>query len=144
VSSTSFWTGSLFALTFAALTPDIRLRSEHAFVAGDIGYNAGLFSGMLLAPLVAPSIARVRWLDIGGLGGGLLAGGLYSVIAQDGATPRATFAAMALGSVAGLGVTWALTSHMPRDIHATHETPPVRPMVMPAVGGVTVGVVGEL
>lgn len=145
VSSTSFWTGSLFALTFAALTPDVRLRSEHAFAGGDIGYNAGLFSGMLLAPLVEPSIARVRWLDIGGLGGGLLTAGLYSVIAQDAATPRATFAAMALGSVAGLGVTWALTSHMPRDVHgAAPAVPPVRPTVMPAAGGVTVGLVGEL
>ena len=144
VSSTSFWTGSLFALTFAALTPDTRLRAEHAFAAGDIGYNAGLVGGMLLAPRLAPSIARVRWLDIGGLGGGLLAGGLYSAISQDAGTPRGTFAVMAGGTLAGLGIAWALTTQMPRDVRPVVPAKAIVPTVMPVVGGVTVGIAGEL
>lgn len=146
VSSTAFWTGALFALSFAAFTPDVRYRAEHAFAGGDVGYNAGLVGGILLAPLVAPSIARVRWLDIGGVGGGLFAAGLYSILAQDAATPRATFAATAVGSLAGLGVSWILTSRMPRDVRGADggRAPSFRPTVLPAVGGVTVGVAGEL
>ncbi|HEY5373366.1 MAG TPA: hypothetical protein VIK01_06750 [Polyangiaceae bacterium] len=119
--STSLWGGLVSSFAATALSPNEQRRTEHAFGAGWIGYNVGLASGIIFAPSVAPSIARVRFVDLGGIGGGLIGAGISTFAAEQGRT-RASFGASAIGAAAGLGLTWWATSGMPSD-PPTQNTP---------------------
>jgi hypothetical protein len=143
-ASTTLWAGAVFGLGAGALLPDDDRRRERAFLLAGAGYNAALAGGLLLAGEISPSVARVRLVDLAGLGGTLLVGGLYlsSATAVD---VRAAEGFAALGAGAGLAAGWLLTSGMPK------ETPGVRvPLVtaQPALqfvqGGATLGVGGAL
>ena len=112
--SASLWGGLVSSFAATALSADEQRRTEHAFAAGWIGYNVGLASGLIFAPSVAPSIARVRFMDLGGIGGGLIGAGISTFAAEEART-RASFGASALGAAAGLGLTWWATSGMPSD-----------------------------
>ncbi|HEY3666018.1 MAG TPA: hypothetical protein VGL19_08470 [Polyangiaceae bacterium] len=112
--SASLWGGLVSSFAATALSPDAERRTEHAFGAGWIGYNVGLASGLIFAPSVAPSIARVRFVDLGGIGGGLIGAGISTFAAED-SRNRVSFGASALGAAAGLGLTWWATSGMPSD-----------------------------
>jgi len=112
--STSLWGGLVTSFAAAALSPDEGRRTEQAFTAGMVGYNVGLVSGLIFAPSVAPSVARVRFVDLGGIGGGLVGAGLYT-LAAGGGDSRVSLGAASLGTVAGLGFTWWATSGMPGD-----------------------------
>jgi hypothetical protein len=113
--STSLWGGLIGSFATTALSPDEARRTEHAFAAGLIGYNAGLITGLVLAPSVAPSIARVRFVDLGGIGGGLIGAGTYTLVVGEGGRSRAAFGAAAIGASLGLGLTWWATSGMQTD-----------------------------
>jgi hypothetical protein len=76
-ASTTMWSGTLTGLTAGALLPENRYRDERAFLAGGIGYNAGLVGGLLGAGAVSPSVTRVRIADLLGGAGGVTAAGLY-------------------------------------------------------------------
>ena len=112
--SASLWGGLVSSFAATALSPNEQRRTEHAFASGWIGYNVGLAGGILFAPTVAPSIARVRFVDLGGIGGGLIGAGISTFAAED-TRKRASFGASALGAAAGLGLTWWATSGMPSD-----------------------------
>lgn len=144
VGSLSLWTGTLFALGSATLSPDTTTRAEHAFVAGDVGYNSGLLASLLVSPIVSPSVARVRWIDLGGLGGALLGGGIYSLATQGDGSPRASFASAGVGAALGLGTAIVLTRNMPRDLASSHHGPMVHPIITPTAGGMTVSLGGQL
>jgi len=113
--STSLWGGLISSFAATALSPSDAWRTEHAFTAGLVGYNVGLASGIVLAPRVAPSVARVRFVDLGGIGGGLIGAGMYSLAADEAGHTRASFGAASLGAALGLGLTWWATSGMPGD-----------------------------
>jgi len=112
--STSLWGGLVTSFAAAALVTDESRRTEQAFTVGMIGYNVGLAGGLIFAPRVAPSVARVRFVDLGGIGGGLVGAGLYT-LAAGGGDSRASLGAASLGTLAGLGFTWWATSEMPGD-----------------------------
>ncbi len=113
--STSLWGGLISSFGAAALSPSEAQRTEHAFLSGLIGYNVGLAGGLILAPSVAPSIARVRFVDLGGIGGGLIGAGTYSLFAGERESRRGAFGASALGATLGLGLTWWATAGMQTD-----------------------------
>ena len=62
-------------------------------------------------------------MDLGGIGGGLIGAGLYTLAADEGGRSRATFGASSLGAVAGLALSWWATSGMPSDPPAEHARP---------------------
>src|SRR5436190_12580652 len=77
VSSAGLWTGAITGLVTGAVVPNDDHQDDSALLAGALGLNAGVIAGVVTASTVSPTIARVRFLDLGGLGGGVLAGGLY-------------------------------------------------------------------
>jgi len=113
--SASLWGGLVSSFAATALSPDEQRRTEHAFMAGLVGYNVGLASGLIFAPSIAPSVARVRFVDLGGIGGGLIGAGMYTLAAGEGERSRASFGASSLGAALGLGLSWWATSGMPSD-----------------------------
>lgn len=149
VGSTALWSGTIAAFTVGAIAKEDDPPSE-AFAAAGVGLTLGTGLGLATASAVSPSIARVRFLDLGGLAGGLAAAGLYVALADDEAEGRAASGVTALGAAGGLAAAWALTSSMPEDRPDWAEEAKdsaltkLRPMVMPARGGAMMGVGGAL
>ena len=144
-SSAGTWTGLASGFLGAALEPRDRSRAEAAFLVGGVGYNLGILAGIAFAPLVAPSVTRVRFMDLGAIAGGLVGGGTYAIVANDSANVPAGLGSAAAGMVAGIGLAWWLTSGMPHD--PPEQQPAgmsLHPLVTPTAGGFLVGVNGEL
>ena len=94
------------------------------------------------------------FLDLGGIAGGLLLGGLYLAGANENPKDRPLLGLTALGSAPGLGVAWAATARMPQD-RAVHEAASkseshttlarnVEPVLLPVPGGAAIGLTGQL
>jgi hypothetical protein len=147
VGSTALWSGLIFAFTTGALVKEDD-PPPAVFAAAGVGLGLGTVTGLLTASSVSPSIARVRFLDLGGLAGGLLSTALYVAIANDKTNGRAASGITALGGFGGLAAAWALTASMPDDRLRTEEPPEtvakIRPMLMPTNGGGMMGVGGVL
>jgi hypothetical protein len=152
-ASTSIWAGLITAFATSAIESDRDARSQHAYLLGAIGYNAGLVTGLLLGPTVAPSVARVRFTDLGGLFGGLLTGGTYALVSRN-RDSHVTLGLAAIGGVLGLGLTWWATSGMPPERGSEMLAPGsarrentlacIQPLLTPLRGGFLAGVRGEL
>jgi hypothetical protein len=140
-SSAATWAGVTSGFIAAALESRDRSRGETAMLAGGVGYNLGLASGIVVAPLLAPSVARVRFADLGAIGGALLGAGAYSVAAEKSATVRGGLGFAALGMAGGLGLTWWLTEGMPRDPPTDSS---IHALVVPTAEGALGVVRGEL
>jgi hypothetical protein len=149
VGSAALWTGLVTGLVAAAATPSNDNPGSNGLLAGGIGLNVGVVGGLLVAAPVSPTIGRVRFLDIGGLGGSLLFGGLTLALSGNGGSVQVFSAMTALGAVTGLGIAWFATSKMPSDRPLgsqgsdTHALV-LQPMIAPVVGGATLGVSGSL
>ena len=146
VGSTSLWSAAVTGLlTTAATDLDDNSADDTILLASIIGLNAGAVGGMLGAGSVSPTIARVRYLDLGGISGGILFGGLYVAAQGDSTDGRSAVAITATGMVAGLGTAWLLTSGMPKD-HRVEKTTaaPVSwaPTILPLRSGAGLGVQG--
>ena len=115
VGSAAMWSGLVAGLMVGAATPDDDQQDDHALLAAAIGLNAGAVAGVLAAGPVSPSIARIRFLDLGGLAGGLAAGGLYLSAAGEESTSSGFMGLTALGMVGGLTTAWVATAGMPSD-----------------------------
>jgi hypothetical protein len=151
VGSTALWGGTVIGLATGALGGDGKTGTQTALAAGGVGLSLGTAVGMTTASHVSPSIALVRFLDLGAVAGGLLGAGLYLAGANDSADGNATAGITALGVTAGLASTWFLTASMPEDRPrpAVDAAPPsalakLRPMLMPATGGAMMGLGGAL
>jgi hypothetical protein len=145
VGSAAIWSGLTVGFVGAAIERDARTRGEVAFLIGGVAYNLGIIGAVATAPAVAPSIARVRFVDLGTLGGGLLGAGIYAVAAESRATPRGGLASAAAGMVGGLGLTWWLTRDMPRDPPGSGvRNTALSPTFTPRPGGFVFGIAGEL
>lgn len=143
-TSAGVWAGLIGGFSAAALQPNDDRRGETAFLVGGGTYNLGIVGGVIFAPLIAPSVARVRFADLGAVGGGLLGAGVYAIAAESSATPRGGLGFAALGTATGLGVTWALTEGMPSDPPSKPARAAIRPFALPTSGGVMLGLYGEL
>ncbi len=146
VGSTALWAGLVGGLLGAALSPDDDdQRDDRALLAAGISLNIGAGVGLLTASTVSPSIARVRFLDLGAIVGGLAAGGLYAAGAEKSTKdPRPGLAITGLGIAAGFGAAWVFTRGMPEDRLEDQATSSVviTPSVTPMPGGGTLGLGG--
>lgn len=115
---------------------------DGALLGGAVAVPFGALAGAFLAARFEPEVARVRYLDLGGVAGGLLFGGLYVAFANDieGATLTTT---TALGIIAGLGTAWALTADMPRDPLAAWGLTDAHLALSPTPDGGILGLVGR-
>jgi hypothetical protein len=148
-ASTAIWGGALAAFAAHALVPNAH---ERAYLVGALAYNAGLLTGIVFGPVVAPSVKRVRYTDLGGLFGTLLVGGGYALIARE-VDSRMALGLAAIGGGLGLGLTTLATRDMPPD-RSHDQLPPVfgqrapqaalRPTLLPLQGGFLAGLGGEL
>jgi hypothetical protein len=149
VGSTALWTGVLAGFVAAAATGDGTSRGPNGWLATGLGLNAGAIAGLLTAGPVSPSIARVRFLDIGGIAGGLLFGGLYLAAADKNPQAQPASGFTALGIAGGLSMAWLATRGMPADRLEEKGAPDqaslaLQPTLAPVPGGATLGVGGML
>jgi hypothetical protein len=150
VGSTALWSGVVSGLTLGALVTNDATADEKALLGAGIGINAGAALGAAFASDVSPSIARVRYLDLGGLAGGLLFGGLYLAAADKNGSTQGGLGITALGVTAGLTTAWLATAGMPQDRYTKPEParPPLAvswtPTIVPFAGGAGLGVAGTL
>jgi hypothetical protein len=147
VGTTSLWGGALSGFAVEAFngTGD----ASGPLLATTVGAGLGAIGGLLAAGPVSPSIARVRFLDLGAVAGGLVAGGIYLSAANHDADPHAASGITALGIAAGLATSWAATSGMAPDRQAQAQTPDRTafswsPTMMPAKEGMMIGVAGTM
>jgi len=134
--------GSLFSAAFGglvtvAIRPDGPEADETALFSAAIMANVGAVGGWMLGAAWSPSIARVRYMQLGGLGGGVGAGLLYATIASGrGGTGRVAAATTALGLAGGLGLAAYLTRDLPRDTREVHDAAStVSVMLVPGADG---------
>jgi hypothetical protein len=145
VSSAGTWLALTSGFAAAGLQPDRGLRGETAYLAGGAGLTVGMLSAIAIAPSLAPSVARVRFVDLGAIGGGLLGAGTYAIIAESDANARGGLGSAAIGIAAGVGLTWWLTSDMPNDPpDRPKPNAAVRPLFAPTQDGWMAGISGEL
>ncbi len=151
VGSAGLWSGVVTGLTAGLITGAVSSDSNSGtapLAVAAIGLSAGTIAGLVTAGSVSPSIAHVRFIDLGGLAGFLVGGGLYLAGANNDANVHAFSGFAALGTAAGLVTAWYVTRSMPGDDGAS-EVPRStaivwNPSVMPAPGGATLGVVGQM
>lgn len=147
-TSGALWAGLLASFSGAAFESRDSHRKETAFLSGGVGYSAGLLASLVVSPTFHPSIARVRFVDLGGLGGGLLSAAGYFLVVGDDGSPRGGLAAAAIGSTAALGLSWWATDDISAkglDLEvAQSQNFSWAPLVHPVPGGLVGGVRGAL
>ena len=113
--SAALWSGVVAGLAAAAFSDAGDTRDDHALLAAALALNVGGVAGVILGGEASPSIARVRFVDLGGIAGGLLFGGLYYSIEGQQSRGQAAAAWVATGATLGLATAWVLTRDMERD-----------------------------
>jgi hypothetical protein len=160
VGSTALAGGVFLGGLAGAFTPqstpgnDDSLRSFGLTAA--LGGLAGVGAGILTAPMLSPSISRVRFIDLAWVSGSLLSLGFCSAYGNSGrgCTERTAFGVMGagagvgfiIGALATMGLKGdAIEDHIPGAVpkEATFLEK-LTPTVMPTQGGATIGMAGEL
>jgi hypothetical protein len=137
-------------LATAAFVEEDEQQDETALLAAAIALNAGAIGGAFAAGPVSPTIARVRFLDLGGIAGGLTFGGLYVAGADRNADGQGFFGATAAGIATGLVTAWFATRNMtldrfePKSDAESADALVVRPSLSPVRGGAVLGLAGSL
>jgi hypothetical protein len=146
MGSGALWGGLIAGLSSAALTSRDGTQDDNGWLAAALALNVGALGGAYLGAEVSPSIARVRFIDLGGLAGALTLGGLYWALGGRDTEERAVMTAVATGSAAGLATAWYFTRNMapdhPRNGPRDAALRSMVPMVAPAPGGALGGVAG--
>jgi hypothetical protein len=154
VGSGALWGGLLGGFTVGGTVRDDAHADEKALLGAALMSSAGTALGLATAGSVSPSLARVRFLDLGGLAGGLVGLGLYATAADDDLEPQPTLWSVNLGVASGLTAAWLLTSKMEPDrgdertAEEAAATSPLtallraRPTVLPSPGGGQLGLAG--
>jgi hypothetical protein len=116
VGSAAMWSGVVTGMLAGAVSASENdTQDDNALLAAAVGLNAGAIAGILAAGPVSPSIARVRFLDLGGIAGGLAVGGLYFSAAGKESTGQGGLGLTALGIAGGLTTAWFATARMEPD-----------------------------
>lgn len=146
-ASSTVWLGLLSGLGASAFLPDGERRGEVAALVGGLGYNVGLFGGMLISGSVSPSVTRVRLVDLSGVAGGLAASGMYLSLAHRDSDRRIGLGVAAGGAAVGLAAGSLLTAGMGREVPAPNgalRTITWQPMITPVLGGAVAGIGGAM
>ena len=118
VGSAALWSGlvaGLLGATAAGGGGGTSTADDTFMLTSALGLTAGATAGILLGNDVAPSIARVRFLDLGAIAGGVLFGGLYLALSNGNPETTRLTASLAGGIAVGLVTAWQLTSRMEPD-----------------------------
>jgi hypothetical protein len=86
-------------LTVSSIVDDDHEADEVVLLSAAVAANAGLVGGYLLGRRWSPGVARVRYIQLGGVSGGLGTGLLYLTIADKNSDGRAFGALTAAGMV---------------------------------------------
>jgi hypothetical protein len=135
MGSAAMWSGAVAGTFMGGMTG----HSDTALLSSAIMLNAGAVAGILAGAEVSPSIARVRFIDLGGLSGGLLVGGLYWAAEDRSASGRGLLTATSLGMTAGLVTSWLLTRDMEIDQPRKRREPTFAERLLPTVAPATNG-----
>lgn len=142
MGSGAMWSG----LVAGTLAGGIDGTDDAAMLAAAFALNAGAVGAAVLGASVSPTIARVRFIDLGGLCGGLLVGGLYWAARDKEAGSQGLLTAASLGMSAGLVSAWLLTKDMEPDLPRKHREATLAERLLPTVApaangtGVVIGV----
>lgn len=115
IESGALWSGAVVGLTAAAIAGEEDTADDAFMLATAIALNLGAGAAAWLSGEFDPSADRALYLDLGGIAGGLVAGGLYIAAADEDAEVRPGAALTAAGIVGGLATAWLLTRHLPPD-----------------------------
>jgi len=143
------WTGLTLGLAAAALPENDDEKDDVGWLAGAVGLAAGSVGGYFLGREHNPSTARSRFIDLGGIAGGLVGGGLYLSVAGDNSEARPALLVTSLGIASGLGLSWYLTRNLdpdPPPSSLERSGPTLTTIVAPTADGegFTLGVGGTL
>ena len=146
MGSAAMWSGLVAGTIVGGLTDS----DDVGLLSASVLLNVGAVAGVLAGARVSPSIARVRFIDLGGLSGALLAGGLYWTFRDKDAGPRGVITATGLGMVAGLATSWFLTGDMETDQPRKQKDLGIAQRLLPTVAptangpGLVVGVAAAI
>jgi len=115
IETAARWTGLTVALASAALPGSDSKKDDAGFLGGAIGLTVGAAAGYFLGEEHSPSVARSRFVDLGGIAGGLVGGGLYLSAAGQSSEARPMLLSTASGIAVGVGLSWYLTRDMEQD-----------------------------
>jgi hypothetical protein len=135
MGSAAMWSGAIAGSMAGAITE----HADSALLSAAIALNVGVVAGALAGAEVSPSIARVRFVDLGGLSGGLLVGGLYWSIQDKGASGRGLLTATGLGMATGLTTAWLLTRNMETDQRRKGREPSFAERLVPTLTPTSTG-----
>jgi hypothetical protein len=135
MGSAAMWSGLVAGTLVGGLTE----KDDTALLSSAIVLNAGAIAGVVAGSMVSPSIARVRFVDLGGLSGGILVGGLYWALADRDATAKGTLISTSLGMAAGLATAWILTGNMEKDQPRRRQEASLAERLMPSLAPVAGG-----
>jgi hypothetical protein len=129
MGSAALWSGLVTGTFMGGVTG----HADTALLSSAIALNAGAVVGAIAGAEVSPSIARVRFIDLGGLSGGLLLGGLYLSAQDNHSTGKGTLTATSLGITAGLTLGWILTRNMDTDLPRRNHEPTFAERLIPTL-----------
>src|SRR4029077_6218227 len=112
MGSAALWTGLVVGLLGAAAVADSPSADDSFLLLSALGLNGGAVAGVIIGKDVSPSIARVRFIDLGALAGGILTGGIYLAASNGHPSTRGMTGMLALGITGGLVAAWQLTGNM--------------------------------
>jgi hypothetical protein len=129
MGSAAMWSGLVSGTLAGGLTD----TDDWALLTSAIALNVGAVAGAILGAEVSPSIARVRFLDLGGLSGGLLGGGLYLAMQDRDPSAQGLLMSTSLGMAAGLVTSWLLTRDMETDLPRKRREPSLADRLIPTL-----------
>jgi hypothetical protein len=145
LGSASLWSGTVAGMLTAGVLGDDDETDDYAMLAAALGLTGGAVGGYFLGEAQNPSVARVRYIDLGGIAGGLVAGGLYISAANEDTDGTAALLTTGTGIAAGLGVAYYLTRNMKQG-ESLSGAPQASwmPTILPVEGGALAGLQGPL
>jgi hypothetical protein len=149
IHSAGLWSAVIAGTLAAALNGNDNKADDYGLLSAALALNAGVVAGGLWARSANPSIARVRFIDLGGFSGALLFGGLYLSMRDNRTGFVGEMAALGLGMAAGVGLGMYWTRNMEPDEPRRGRDSilsSLRPTIAPAPrgNGMLVGVGGAL
>jgi hypothetical protein len=137
--------GAALTALFLSSALDAGQEQDDAVLLGSaIMANVGAVAGYIGGRAWSPGVARVRYIQLGGLSGALLTSLLYLSVADENSEADSVGAITAVGMAAGLGVSTWLTNDMDPDLRREQSQTSAQLLLTPTPGGgLSLGAVGQ-